>query len=328
MNIRQLQIDQRVLPAPLTGYTDRAFRDILRLCGVTLTYTGMINATGVVRHPEEVLSELLIDDEPRPVAVQIFGNEPEIMADAAQLLAEHNISLLDVNFSCPMKKIVKAGYGAALLRQPKLAIAIISTIRRRINLPLTVKIRAGWDQDSLNYIELAQALVDAGADAICLHPRTQSQLFHGSADWQMIARLKQHLRVPVIGNGDVRSPAAARKMQELTRCDAVMVGRAIIGNPWFLSQANAAFSDTQNPIVLSPPPLSGRLELILKHYQLAVKYFGEHLGILRMRKHLVRYLSGLPHAAFLRQKIMTFKTLVEIQFFLDELKDVYSYHRN
>ncbi|MCX7765390.1 MAG: tRNA-dihydrouridine synthase, partial [Candidatus Sumerlaeia bacterium] len=204
----------------------------------------------------------------------------------------------------------------------------ISTIRRKINLPLTVKIRAGWDQDSLNYIELAQALADAGADAICLHPRTQAQLFHGTADWHMIARLKQHLRVPVIGNGDVRSPAEARKMRELTACDAIMVGRAIIGNPWFLAQANAEFYNRESSIVYSPPPFPQRLDLILHHYHLAVKYFGEHQGILRMRKHFVRYLSGFPNATFLRQQIMTFKTLAEIQSFLEELKTIYSYHKD
>lgn len=324
MKLRELEIPTPVLPAPLSGYTDRPYREILRQFGAPITYTEMIPAEGLVRNPSAVLKELNISDEPRPIGVQIFGRDPHIMATAAEILQSLSASLIDINLGCSVKKIVNNGCGAALLREPERVVKICKAIREKIQIPLTVKLRSGWSQDSINCVELAKALEDVGVDAICLHPRTKEQLFSGKADWSLIARLKENVSVPVIGNGDIKTPADAHRMISQTNCDAVMIGRAIIGNPWFIRQTisflNASQQAESTPNI-EQPSLKERLEVILKHYQLSVYWKGEPKGVVEMRKHFVKYVRGFPVARSLRNQVMSFTTLAEIQNWLEEIKN-------
>jgi len=323
MKLRGLEIATPVLPAPLTGYTDRAFREILRQFGAPITYPGMLPAEGLVREPSAILKDVNITDEPRPIGVQLFGRDPYVMALAAEMLQALSVSLIDINLGCSVKKIVKNGCGAALLREPELVVKICKSVREKIHIPLTVKLRSGWSPDSINCVELAQALADVGVDAICLHPRTREQLFTGKADWSLIARLKEAVSVPVIGNGDIQTPADAQRMISQTNCDAVMIGRAIIGNPWILRQTIHLLSASQQIKQTQPtelPSLTERLDVLWKHYQLSVYWKGERKGVVEMRKHFVKYIKGFPIARSLRKQVMYCTSLAEIQKLLEEIR--------
>ncbi len=321
MKIRDFQLDTPIIPAPLAGYTDRAYRTILREFGSHITFPGLVPALGLIRNPEAILADIKISEEPRPLGVQLFGNAPGVMADAAQLLEELKVTVIDINMGCPMRKIVNVGGGAALMREPRLAGDIVRAIRKRITLPLTVKIRSGWGEFSLNYLEFSEKMIDSGADAVCLHPRTRRQSFSGNADWHKIAELKKSVPVPVIGNGDVRTPRDALRMMRETGCDAVMVGRGIIGNPWLIQQANRLYCGEQ--VMDDSPSFEERVSVILRHYELMVQYKGERKGIIEMRKHVIRYIAGMRGARSLRQELMAFTTLEEIKAFFHLLREEY-----
>ena len=324
IKLRNLTIDEQVLPAPMAGYTDRAFRDILRSVGTTLTFPGLVPSQGLVKNPQAILADINTETEPRPLGIQIFGNDPSIMRDAAQYLQEQGFSMIDINMGCPMKKIVKAGAGAALMQQSSLALSIISAVRNSITIPLTVKIRSGWDEHSINYLELGKAIADAGVDALCLHPRTREQMFHDRAEWSHIQNLKDAISIPLIGNGDVTTPEDALRMVNETGCDMVMVGRGIVGNPWLLKQSNALLLEgnyTHKSQELTYPE---RIALILEHYRLSVKYRGEHKGILEMRKHIARYLRSFHDARSIRQEVLTYTALGQVEAFFSRFAQQFS----
>lgn len=324
IKLRNLSITEPVLPAPMAGYTDRAFRDILRSFGTSLTFPGLVPSLGLVRKPEAILADIATEGEPRPLGIQIFGNEPSVMRDAAQYLEEQGFSVIDINMGCPMKKVVKTGAGAALMQNPHLAISIVSAVRGGISIPLTVKIRSGWDEQSLNYLEVGTAIADAGADALCLHPRTREQMFHGTAEWAHIRNLKKVITIPLIGNGDVTIPEDALRMFTETGCDLVMVGRGIVGNPWLLQQANRMVMEGTNSHKNMEPSFPEKIATILEHYRLSVKYRGERKGVLEMRKHLARYLRSFPDARSMRQEVLNFTAYSQIEDFFSRFLQRYS----
>lgn len=296
--------------APMAGYTDSVFRLLAHEAGAALTYTEMISAQGLIYQNRATWALLDLKGERRPVAVQLFGREPEVMARATELAVAAGADIIDVNMGCPTPKITKNGEGAALMRDPSLAAAIVAAMVKAAGpVPVTVKMRKGWDEDSVNAVEVARAVAAAGAAAIAVHGRTRSQFYSGQADWDAIRRVKETVPVPVIGNGDIRTPADAVAMLSHTGCDAVMVGRGAIGNPWLLTAIRARLEGRPEP---PPPDVATRIATAIRHLHLMADLKGEGVAVKEMRKHLVYYLRGLRGAARLRQHLYTLTTVAEV----------------
>lgn len=299
LQIGSLRIEPGVLPAPLAGISDKAFRLIAREHGCQMLYTEMISDKGLIYNNERTLKMLDFSGEDYPVAVQLFGSEPETMAEAAQIVVEHGAALVDINMGCPTPKIVKNGEGAALMRNPELAFRIVEKVVQAVKVPVTVKMRKGWDESHVNAVEMAQGVVEAGAQAVTIHGRTRDQFYTGKADWEIIARVVEAVSVPVIGNGDIFSPADAKRMLEETGCSAVMIGRGSLGNPWIFSRTIAFLQGQELP----EPTIEERVNTAIRHLKLAVKFKGEAVGVREMRKHLAWYLKGGKGAARYREEI-------------------------
>ncbi|WP_018085459.1 tRNA dihydrouridine synthase DusB [Desulfurispora thermophila] len=308
--IGQVVISNPVVSAPMAGVTDRAFRLLARRAGAGLLYTEMVSDQALLYGSSRTDKILDMAGEPPPLSVQIFGSHPEYMAEAAAIVEARGATIIDINMGCPTPKIVKNGEGAALLRQPELAERIVRAVVRAVRVPVTVKMRIGWDDQHIVAVEFARMLQDAGASAVAVHGRTREQFYSGQADWQAIARVKRALSIPVIGNGDVRSPQDALAMLRETGCDAVMIGRASMGNPWI-------FRDTVHYLrtgeVLPPPSWRERLEVALQHLYLLVESKGEYIGVREMRKHAAWYVRGLRGAARLREELNRAETLQQME---------------
>lgn len=296
--------------APMAGYTDKAYRILAREAGAALIYTEMISAQGLIYRNKATWALLDLRDEPGPVAVQLFGREPEIMAAATRLAVAAGASIVDLNMGCPTPKIVKNGEGAALMLNLPLAAAIVEAMAEAAGpVPVTVKMRKGWDEQSVNVVAAARAVVAAGAAAVAVHGRTRSQFYSGRADWDCIRQVKEAVPVPVIGNGDIREKEDAMAMLEQTGCDAVMVGRGAIGNPWLIGSIR---SQIEGWPPAPKPDVNTRLAMALRHLRLLIELKGETMAVKQMRKHLAYYLRGLPGAARLRQRLYTMKTEAEV----------------
>ncbi|MDK2816564.1 MAG: tRNA-dihydrouridine synthase [Moorella sp. (in: firmicutes)] len=310
-----------LVTAPMAGFTDRIFRHLARKAGAALTYTEMISAQGLIYQSKATWALLDVKDEPGPVTVQLFGREPEILARATKLAVAAGADIVDLNMGCPTPKIVKNGEGAALMRDLPLAAAIVAAMVEAAGpVPVTVKMRKGWDENSVNVIEAARAVVEAGAAAVAIHGRTRSQFYSGQADWDCIRRVKEAVPVPVIGNGDIRTPADAVAMLEQTGCDAVMVGRAAIGNPWLLTAIRTRLEGRSEP---PPPDVATRMAMAIRHLNMMVELKGEKKAVKEMRKVLACYLRGLPGAARLRQHLYTLDTAAEVIATLNAYSRVY-----
>lgn len=286
--------------APLAGITDKSFRRLCRECGAALVYTEMVSAKALWykdRNTEKLLNTC---PEEAPVAFQIFGSEPEPMAFAAEALDGRENTILDVNMGCPVSKIVKSGDGSALMRDPDKAGRIIEAMRAKTKKPVTAKIRSGWDAASINAPEMARILESAGAAMICVHGRTRDQYYSGKADWDVIARVKAAVKIPVIGNGDVFSADAAEQMAEQTGCDYVMIGRGALGNPWIFRGKDAG----QTPVAVKE-----KADMFLRHAELTAVDKGEHIAVLEMRKHAGWYFKGISGAAKLRARVNKITTI-------------------
>ncbi len=297
MRISGLTLKNNLFLAPMAGITGLPFRIMARQFGCALAFTEMASAAGLVRGMGKSRRYLDSSEEDRPLGVQIFGHNPALLAEAAQIAADGGADLLDINMGCPAKKVVKAGAGAALLKDPLHISRIIIAVRKTISLPLTVKIRSGWSHRGINAAEIARIAEDCGADAVIVHPRTAEQGFGGKADWQIIKAVKENLRVPVIGNGDIIGPADALRMLQLTGCDGVMIGRGALGNPWLISGILSLLAGRGVP---PPTSLSDRETAIKRHLDMEVDYFGEVVGSRNFRKHLLWYSKGLPGSAKFR----------------------------
>ncbi|BCV20103.1 tRNA dihydrouridine synthase DusB [Moorella sp. Hama-1] len=307
--------------APLAGYTDRVFRLLAREAGAALTCTEMISAQGLIYNNKNTLALLDLEGEPGPVAVQLFGREPEVMARATEMAVAAGAAIIDLNMGCPTPKIVKNGEGSALMRDLPLAAAIVAAMVRAAGpVPVTVKMRLGWDEVSINVVDATRVVVDAGAAAVAIHGRTRSQFYSGRADWSYFPRVKEAVPVPVIGNGDVRSAADAVTLLEQAGCDGVMVGRGAIGNPWLLTAIRAVMEGRPEP---PPVDIKTRLSMACRHLNLLVQYKGEVAAVKEMRKHLAYYLRGLRGAARLRQEINTLTTAAAVTATLEDFQRNY-----
>lgn len=318
MRIGQVETANRVFAAPMAGVTDKAFRLLLRKQGCGLIITEMVSAKALTYSNKNTFRLLDLSGEEGPIAVQLFGSEPEVMAAGARFAVDAGAAIVDINMGCPTPKIVKNGEGSALMKDVPLASEIVRAVRKAVDVPVTVKIRKGWDAGSVNAVELAIALEEAGAAAVAVHGRTRDQFYSGTADWDIIARVKDAVSVPVIGNGDIRSPQDAQKMLDRTGCDAIMIARASMGNPWIFSRTIAYVEEGK---VLLEPDLKERMDMALEHLNLVVRFKGEKVGLLEMRKHLAWYTKGFRGAARIRERINKIDRLDDMVNLLEELRE-------
>jgi tRNA-dihydrouridine synthase B len=298
MNIGHLQLKNNVFLAPMAGITDLPFRTVVRSFGCGLAFTEMVSGSGLIRGTEKTFRYLASSPADRPLGVQLFGCDPDTLAEAARIAVERGADLLDVNMGCPVKKVAKTGSGASLMRDPVRVAAVLRAVRRASDLPLTVKIRAGWNTRQVNALEIGQIAEECGVDAVILHPRTADQGFAGPSDWGLIAALKERLRIPVIGSGDIRCPEDAARMLRETGCDGVMVGRGVLGNPWIIANILSHLAGGG----ISAPSLAERQETIRRHLALAIDFYDEKVGTRDFRKHLLWYTKGLRGGAQFRKE--------------------------
>ncbi len=300
MKIGDVTIPNQVVLAPMAGVTDKAFRITARQHGCGLVYTEMVSAKALTYKNIKTKALLDIEGEEQPISVQLFGSEPHIMAEAARIAVQEGAKIIDVNMGCPVPKVVKNGEGSALLENPQLAQAIVQAMVSAVDVPITVKMRIGWDRDHIVAVEFARKMEEAGASAVAVHGRTRDQYYSGKADWDVIKEVKAALSIPVIGNGDIWSPEDAKNMLEKTRCDAVMLGRGIMGNPWLISRTLQYLRGEE---VAPPPTTTEKIRGALLHLDLTISFKGEEIGVREMRKHLAWYLKGLRHTAPLKEAI-------------------------
>lgn len=310
MAINKILEQNPLVLAPMAGVTDLPFRIICREMGAGLVFSEMISSEALCRNHAATASMLQSDPRERPVAFQIFGGRPESMAKAARILSEAEIDIIDINMGCPVPKVIKSGAGSAILRDTALAQEIIAAVVESSSLPVTVKMRLGWDHKNLTVLHIAQSAETLGVAAVTIHGRTRSQGFGGNADWQMLRIVKESVSIPVIGNGDVCSGADAKRMMDETGCDGVMIGRACQGNPWIFREAKGLL---ETGIMPNPPTLEERQSLMLRHLREMVKLLGETMGVREMRKHLSWYTKGLRDGAEFRTSVNYLSRVTEVK---------------
>ncbi len=303
MRIGTLAFDHPIFMAPMAGITNLPFRIMVRRFGCRLAFTEMISVNGLVRGSQKTFRYLDSDQNDRPLGVQLFGNDPALMAEGARIVTDRGADLIDINMGCPVKKVVRAGAGAALLRDPEKAGMIIRAVRKATPLPLTVKIRTGWRSSEISAPIIARIAEDEGANALVIHPRTAVQGFSGTADWTVIQTVKEALHIPVVGNGDIHNPGDARKMMRITGCDAVMIGRAALGNPWIFRKIRDLSGEGGAGGNCPSVSLREREQVIRDHLEIETEYSGERGGVQIFRKHLLWYTKGLRGSSPFRQKI-------------------------
>ena len=300
MFIGNVEIKPPVVAAPMAGISNSAFRLLTKEAGAGLVFSEMISAKGLIYNPERTLPLLEFDSREKPIAMQIFGSEPSFMSAAARIIQDRGADLIDINMGCPVTKVVRGGEGCALMRDPRKAGEIVAAVKEAVSLPVTVKIRKGWDGENINAVEVAKVLEEKGAAAVTVHGRTREQFYGGKADWQIIRQVVEAVGIPVIGSGDIFEPRDALDMLEETGCAAVMVGRGSLGNPWLIGRICAFLEEGR---VLPPPSVEERLAMALRHMELLAELKGEITGIREMRKHASWYVKGLKGAAAARQDI-------------------------
>lgn len=299
MKIGAVTLRENTVLAPLAGITNLPFRIMIKDSGCGLVCSEMVSANGLVHQSQKTIGLLASVPEEKPVSIQIFGSKPSIMADAARMVAESGADILDINFGCSVKKIIKSGAGAALMKAPALAEKILTAVREAVDIPLTIKIRTGWDSSGKQALEIAKIAEGCGVDAIAVHPRTATQGFRGIADRSVIHAVKASVRIPVIGNGDILFATDAVDMMRETGCDAVMIGRAAIGNPWIFTQTSALLQDRQPP----EPDLAARFDVMENYLKSSVRYFGELHACRMMRSRLCWFVKGLRFSSGFRESI-------------------------
>lgn len=311
MKIGNLEIKGYAVLAPMAGVADRAFRETCAQFGASYVVSEMVSSKGLQYHDKKTGELMALSEAERPAGIQLFGDDPATMAEAAKMAMQYKPDAIDINMGCPAPKVSCNGSGSALMKSPPLCGEIVAAVKSAVPVPVTVKIRKGWDSSSINAVEVAKICEAAGADAIAVHGRTREQMYAPPADWDIIRQVKQAVKVPVIGNGDVVSAQAAAQMLEQTGCDLVMVGRAALGNPWIFSQINAYLTDSCR--ILPPPGIQERMLVMLRHIRLMCDYKGEHRAMNEARKHVGWYLKGLKNAAEFRRRAGYLETWEQLE---------------
>ena len=316
MNIGTLQLKNNIFVAPMAGITDTAFRTICSEMGAGLLFTEMISAKGLYYNDTKTKELMNIEDKNRPMGIQLFGSEQDIFVEVIEKYINNNerIDLIDLNLGCPAPKIVKNGDGSALMKNPDLIGEIVYKIKRVANKPVTAKIRAGWDEDSINAVKVGKIIQEAGADALTVHGRHRQQFYSGKADWDVIKEVKENLNIPVIGNGDIFTVEDAKGMENKTGCDGIMLARGILGNPWLIKSLSNIYNNEEIEVTSKE-----KLHMILRHFELIEKYKGRRRAILEMRKHTGWYIKGMENAAKIRDRINKVKEKKEFEKILKEL---------
>jgi len=321
MKIGDINIVQGILLAPMEDVSDYPFRMICKKLGADIVYSEFISSEALIREAAKAFMKMTIRKEEHPIGIQIYGNRVEAMVKAAQIAEEKEPDFIDINFGCPVKKVALKGAGAGLLLDIPLMIKICEEVVKHTRLPVTAKTRLGWDSDSIVIKEVARQMESVGIEALTLHARTRAQGFKGEADWSWIKQVKETVNIPVIGNGDITGPEQVKEMFDVTGCDAVMIGRGAIHNPWIFRQSKAyLFYGVREP----DAELKERIQILKDHYQYSVEYKGEKRGILEMRKHISGYLKNLPNIAKYRLDLMQDLSLTQVYEKLDEIYHYYS----
>ena len=300
LKIGNVTLENNLILAPMAGVTDLPFRLLCKEQGAGLICTEMISAKAIYFKNKNTETLMEIDERERPVSLQLFGSDPDLMAEIARQIEPHNFDILDINMGCPVPKVVNNGEGSALMKNPKLVHEIVSKVSKAIEKPLTIKIRKGFTEDCVNAVEIAKIAENAGAAAIAVHGRTREQYYAGTADWDIIRQVKEAVSIPVIGNGDVDSPEKAEALVRETGCDGIMIGRAVQGNPWLFSRI-LHYQKTGE--ILPKPELEEVKEMILRHAKMQLEYKGNYTGMREMRKHVAWYTTGMPHSASVRRMV-------------------------
>lgn len=320
-HIGKIEIDKPAfLLSPMEEVSDRAFRMLCKENGADITISEFAASDALIRDVEMTKKKLQFDERERPFGIQIFGNQETVMVEAAQIAASYQPDFIDINWGCPVKKIVGKGGGSGMLQNPDLLVKITAAIVKAVSLPVTVKTRLGWDDNNKIIVNLAQKLQDAGIAALSIHGRTRAQMYRGNADWTLIGAVKQNplIHIPIFGNGDIVSAKGARQAIDNYHVDGVMIGRGSIGNPWIFAQAKSLiFHGKELPL----PTIKERLDMCKHHLQLALQYKEEHYAIINMQKHYKTYFKDIDHFKEYRIKLMTASHLDEIYHLFDEIEE-------
>lgn len=316
LTIGNVTLENNVILAPMAGVTDLPFRLLCREMGAGLVCMEMVSAKAIYYNNKNTEELLTIHPEEMPASLQLFGSDPEIVAAMAAKIEERPFSLLDFNMGCPVPKVVNNGEGSALMKNPKLAEELLTKLVKAVKKPVTVKIRKGFDESCVNAVEIAKIAESCGVAAVAVHGRTRAQYYSGKADWDIIRQVKEAVKIPVIGNGDVDSPEAAGAMLENTGCDGVMIGRAAQGNPWIFRETVRFLEDGT---LLSRPGREEKKQVILRHAALQLETKGEYTAVREMRKHLAWYTVGMPHSAHFRGMINSMETMEELLAGVEEI---------
>lgn len=317
--IGNVPIQGKAILAPMAGVSDIAYRLLAKEHGASMVCTEMVSAMGIKYKNERTHELLRMEAVEHPVSMQIFGSNPEAIALGAKVVADAGADIVDINMGCPVKKVVSSGDGSALMKTPDLAARVAEAAVKAVDVPVTVKMRIGWDDDHINVVDFAKRIESTGVAAVAVHGRTREQMYMGRADWSYIKAVKDSLSIPVIGNGDVWTPEDALRMMQETGCDAVMIGRGAQGNPWIFERTNHYLRTGE----LRPEPTYlERLDMLLKHFELLCRYKGAALGVREIRTHAGWYMRGMPEAAYWRNRVNTIHTVESFKKELSTYRDV------
>lgn len=310
LKIGNVELENNLILAPMAGVTDQSFRLLCREQGCGLLYTEMVSAKAILYKNRNTKELLEVREGERPIAVQLFGSDPDIVGAMAHQIEDGPYDIIDINMGCPVPKIVNNGEGSALMKNPKLVEQILTSMVKNVKKPVTVKFRKGFHDDCINAVEIAKIAESCGVSAVAVHGRTREQFYSGKADWDIIRQVKEAVRIPVIGNGDIFKPEDAKRMLDETGCDGLMMARGARGNPWLFSRTNH-YLDTGE--LLPEPDAAEVARMILRHAKLQVELKGEYIGMKEMRKHIAWYTCGLPHSAAIRRECNMLETMEELE---------------
>lgn len=318
--IGNVDIKNKVVFAPMAGVSNQSYRSIIKQMGAGLIYSEMVSVEGIKYNSKKTIELLKIEDNERPISIQIFGSDKESFIKSAKYIEEHiKPDIIDINMGCPVPKVaIKSQAGSALLKNPNKIYEIVKSVVESVTIPVTVKIRSGWDENNINAVEVAKMCEKAGASAICVHPRTRKQGYQGNADWNIIKEVKRNVNIPVIGNGDIKSIYDAKRMLDETNCDAVMIGRASLGNPWIIRECVEYLCNNK---ILPAPSKIDKVNMILNHFEILKRNTNEKQALLEIRSHALWYLKGLEDSKEVKRQIMQCKSEEEFINILKEYRD-------